>query len=141
MILAARSGEPDDKRLRWIFSLFPALERFWLKAAGTLSGGQKQMLAIARAIIEPKRLLLVDEPSKGLAPAIVDHLGEAFRELKAGRTTILMVEQNIRLALAVGDTVCVMADGRIVHSGTMDELSRDEALQVRLLGLSLEGHR
>ncbi len=141
MLLAARAGEPDDTRLRWVFGLFPALERFWLKNAGTLSGGQKQMLAIARAIIEPRRLIVVDEPSKGLAPAVVDHLAEAFRELKAARTTLLMVEQNIRLARAVGDSVAVMADGRIVHAGTMADLAADEALQTRLLGLSLEQHQ
>jgi branched-chain amino acid transport system ATP-binding protein len=139
-VLAARAGEPDDARLRWIFGMFPALEQFWLKNAGTLSGGQKQMLAIARAIVEPRRLIVVDEPSKGLAPAIVDHLAEAFRELKAAQTTLLMVEQNIHLALAVGDGVAVMADGRVVHSGAMAELAGDEALQTRLLGLSLELH-
>jgi branched-chain amino acid transport system ATP-binding protein len=141
LLLAARSGEPDDTRLRWVFGLFPALEQFWRKNAGTLSGGQKQMLAIARAIVEPRRLIVVDEPSKGLAPAIVDHLADAFRELKAARTTLLMVEQNIRLARAVGDSVAVMADGRIVHTGAMAELAADEALQTRLLGLSLEQHQ
>jgi branched-chain amino acid transport system ATP-binding protein len=141
MLLAARAGEPDDTRLRWVFGLFPALEQFWLKNAGTLSGGQKQMLAIARAIIEPRRLIVVDEPSKGLAPAIVDHLAEAFRELKAARTTLLMVEQNVGLAKAVGDTVAVMADGRVIHAGAMAELAADAALQTRLLGLNLESHQ
>lgn len=141
MLLAARSGEPDDTRLRWVFGLFPALEKFWLKSAGTLSGGQKQMLAIARAIIEPRKLIVVDEPSKGLAPVIVDHLADAFRELKAARTTLLMVEQNVGLAKAVGDTVAVMADGRVIHAGDMAALAADEALQTRLLGLSLESHQ
>ena len=74
MLLAARGGAPDLKRLGWIFGLFPALEKFWDGAAGNLSGGQKQMLAVARAIVEPRRLLLVDEPTKGLAPAIVANM-------------------------------------------------------------------
>ena len=138
LILAARSGAPDPERLRWVFGLFPPLERFWTLPAGVLSGGQKQMLAIARALIEPRRLLLIDEPSKGLAPAVVQQLIQVFRELKAARTTILMVEQNLALAQAVGDRVAVMVDGRIVHSSAMAELAADPATQARLLGFSLE---
>jgi branched-chain amino acid transport system ATP-binding protein len=141
ILLAARSGPPDTARLDWVFGLFPALKQFWLKGAGTLSGGQKQMLAIARAIVEPRRLIVVDEPSKGLAPAIVDLLADAFRQLKAARTTLLMVEQNVGLAKAVGDTVAVMADGRVIHAGAMAHLAADESLQTRLLGLSLESHQ
>jgi branched-chain amino acid transport system ATP-binding protein len=138
LILAARSGAPDPERLRWVFGLFPPLERFWGMPAGVLSGGQKQMLAIARAIIEPRRLLLIDEPSKGLAPAVVQQLIRVFRELKAARTTILMVEQNFALARAIGDRVAVMVDGRVVHSASMAELAADSATQARLLGFSLE---
>ena len=142
MVLAARrarrASELDRDRLTWIFGLFPALQKFWLYPAGKLSGGQKQMLSIARAIIEPRRLILIDEPSKGLAPAIVRNLVEALRALKAQRTTILMVEQNFEVARALGDTVAVMDDGRIVHQGTMQALAADPALQRRLLGLSLE---
>src|SRR5579883_2316607 len=82
LLLAARSGSIDERRLRWIFSLFPALEKFWSLAAGVLSGGQKQMLSIARAIIEPRKLFLIDEPTKGLAPAIITNIIAAFRELK-----------------------------------------------------------
>jgi branched-chain amino acid transport system ATP-binding protein len=141
MLLAARGGAPDDKRLRWIFALFPALEKFWHGAAGNLSGGQKQMLAIARAIVEPRKLLLVDEPTKGLAPAIIGNMIEAFRELKRTDTTILVVEQNFHFASALGDAVAVMDSGRIVHSGRMDALAADPALQAKLLGLSLEAHR
>ena len=141
MRLAARSGDIDDDRLNWIFDLFPALKRFWGLTAGNLSGGQKQMLAVARAIIEPRRLILIDEPSKGLAPAIVDNLIEVFRELKATDTTMLMVEQNFRVATAVGDTVAVMDDGRTVHTGTMDELANDDEMQQKLLGLSLDAHQ
>jgi branched-chain amino acid transport system ATP-binding protein len=141
MLLAARSGAPDDKRLAWIFGLFPALEKFWHALAGNLSGGQKQMLAVARAIVEPRKLILVDEPSKGLAPAIIGNMIEAFRELKRTGTTMLVVEQNFHFAKSLGDTVAVMDSGRIVHTGRMDALAADEALQARLLGLSLEAHQ
>ncbi len=128
-------------RLEWIFGFFPPLRRFWLSRAGSLSGGQKQMLSIARAIIEPRKLLLIDEPTKGLAPAIVMALIECFAEIKRSGATILLVEQNFRVAEAIGDTVAVMDNGRIVHRGEMSELSRDVALQERLLGLSLEAHQ
>jgi branched-chain amino acid transport system ATP-binding protein len=145
MVLAARAArraeELDAARLDWIFGLFPALKKFWLYPAGKLSGGQKQMLAVARAIVEPRALILIDEPSKGLAPAIVQNLISALRELKAQRTTILLVEQNFAMAKALGDRVAVMDDGRIVHSGPMAELAEDEGLQQRLLGLSLAAHQ
>ena len=139
--LAARSGEPETKRLDWIFGLFPAMKTFWNALAGNLSGGQKQMLAIARALVEPRRLLLVDEPTKGLAPAIIANMVEAFRELKRTDTTILVVEQNFNFAHALGDAVAVMDAGRIVHTGRMDALAADSALQTRLLGLSLDSHQ
>ena len=144
MVLAARGArnerELDRGRLEWIFGLFPALKTFWLYPAGKLSGGQKQMLAVARAICEPRALLLIDEPSKGLAPSIIQNLIGAFRELKAQKTTILLVEQNFMMAKALGDQVAVMDNGRVVHSGAMAELSADPSLQQRLLGLSLGTH-
>ncbi|HNU11543.1 MAG TPA: ABC transporter ATP-binding protein, partial [Rubrivivax sp.] len=105
------------------------------------SGGQKQMLAVARAICEPRALILIDEPSKGLAPSIIQNLIGALRELKQQKTTILLVEQNFLMARALGDTVAVMDDGRVVHSGAMAELAEDEGLQQRLLGLSLGAHQ
>jgi branched-chain amino acid transport system ATP-binding protein len=141
LILAARNGPMDTQRLEWIFGFFPALRKFWNYPAGNLSGGQKQMVAIARAIIEPRQLLLVDEPTKGLAPAIIQNLIAAFRELKATDTTILLVEQNFSFVRELGDTVSVMDDGRIVHAGTMQELAEDQQLQQRLLGLSLASHQ
>ena len=106
-----------------------------------LSGGQKQMLSIARAVIEPRDLILVDEPTKGIAPAIIEAMIGAFRELKRGGTTILLVEQNFRFAASLGDGVAVMDDGRIVHAGRMADLAADAALQTRLLGLSLDQHQ
>jgi branched-chain amino acid transport system ATP-binding protein len=145
LLLAARRArtaeEIDTQRLEWIFGLFPALKKFWLYPAGKLSGGQKQMLAVARAIVEPRKLLLIDEPSKGLAPAIIQNMIAALRELKATQTTVLLVEQNFNVARQLGDTVAVMDDGRIVHRGAMTELAQDEALQMRLLGLSLAAHQ
>jgi branched-chain amino acid transport system ATP-binding protein len=141
VLLAARGGAPDQKRLAWVFGLFPALEKFWNGLAGNLSGGQKQMLAIARAIVEPRKLLLVDEPTKGLAPAIIGNMIEAFKELKRTESTILVVEQNFHFASTLGDAVAVMDSGRIVHSGPMDALVADQTLQAKLLGLSLESHQ
>lgn len=138
LLLGARQAAMDPQRLEWIFGFLPALRKFWHYPAGNLSGGQKQMVAIARAIVEPCRLLLVDEPTKGLAPAIVDSLLAAFRELKATGTTILLVEQNVGFVKRLGDRVAVMDDGRIVHAGTMREFAADKPLQARLLGLALE---
>jgi branched-chain amino acid transport system ATP-binding protein len=140
-VLGARSGPLDDARLAWIFGFFPALKKFWLSRAGSLSGGQKQMLSIARAIVEPRELLLIDEPTKGLAPAIVGSLIACLKEIKATGVTMLIVEQNFRVAREVGDDVRVMDNGRIVHRGSMAELANDEGLQNRFLGLSLDSHQ
>ncbi|OYU12598.1 MAG: ABC transporter ATP-binding protein [Comamonadaceae bacterium PBBC1] len=141
MLLAARSAQNasqmDEARLQWIFKLFPAVEKFWNHPAGKLSGGQKQMLAVSRAIVEPRDLLIIDEPSKGLAPAIIQNMIEAFQQLKQSGVTILLVEQNIHFAQQLGDTVAVMDNGRVVHAGRMQALSDDTALQQSLLGLAL----
>ena len=141
MLLAARKAkharDMDEERLQWIFKLFPAVEKFWNHPAGKLSGGQKQMLAVSRAIVEPRRLLIVDEPSKGLAPVMIDNMITAFQQLKASGVTILLVEQNINFAKRLGDRVAVMDDGRVVHAGTMQALAEDEVLQQSLLGLAL----
>ena len=141
LFLAARQGDMDPARVEWICGFFPALKKFWNQPAGTLSGGQKQMVAIARAIVEPRQLLLVDEPTKGLAPAIVQSLIAAFRELKGTETSILLVEQNFNFVKSLGDSVAVMDDGRIVHAGSMAELAEDRNLQQKLLGLSLDAHQ
>ncbi|HET7834248.1 MAG TPA: ABC transporter ATP-binding protein [Variovorax sp.] len=141
MLLAARKAknaeQMDDARLKWIFKLFPAVEKFWNHPAGKLSGGQKQMLAVSRAIVEPRELLVIDEPSKGLAPAIINNMIDAFGELKRSGVTILLVEQNISFAQRLGDQVAVMDNGRVVHSGPMAAFSADERLQQSLLGLAL----
>ncbi|MFM7001381.1 MAG: ABC transporter ATP-binding protein [Limnohabitans sp.] len=141
MLLAARSAkhaaQMDEARLQWIFKLFPAVEKFWNHPAGKLSGGQKQMLAVSRAIVEPRDLLIIDEPSKGLAPAIIQNMIDAFQQLKASGVTILLVEQNIHFAQQLGDSVAVMDNGRVVYAGRMQALAEDTALQQSLLGLAL----
>ena len=141
LILAARSGPPEPQRLDWIFGRFEALKRFWHLPAGNLSGGQKQMLAVARAIVEPRRLLLIDEPTKGLAPAIIANMIAAFRELKDGESTLLVVEQNFAFARRLGDTVAVMDDGKVAHAGSMASFAADDALQQHLLGMGMGEHQ
>ncbi|HWW37055.1 MAG TPA: ABC transporter ATP-binding protein [Xanthobacteraceae bacterium] len=137
MLLAtSRTGFAQDQLDR-VLQSFPALKMKWDSPAGSLSGGQKQMLAIGRAIIEPRRLLLIDEPTKGLSPAMVDQLVAALLRLKRENTTILLVEQNFRVAEAVGDDVAVMDEGRIIHAGEMAALATNHGLQHRLLGLSV----
>ncbi len=141
MLLAARqssrASQMDPDRLAWIYAMFPAVEKFWHHPAGKLSGGQKQMLAVARAMVEPRDLLIVDEPSKGLAPAIVQNMIDAFQKMKASGVSILLVEQNIHFAQKLGDSVAVMDNGRVIHAGSMAALSADPALQQSLLGLAL----
>lgn len=139
MRLASHTGDFDTGRLQRIYDLFPAMKTFWNKPAWALSGGQKQMLAISRAIIEERDLILIDEPTKGLAPAIIRAMMEAFREI-ASDCTILLVEQNFMFASSLGSGVSVIDDGRIVHSGQMAELVDDSDLQGRLLSLSLDAH-
>ena len=125
---------PSRARLARVIGLFPDLDRFRAARAGTLSGGQKQMLAIARAFINPTRLLLIDEPSKGLAPIIVEHLIEALAAMKR-HATVLLVEQNFAMASRVGDDCYVMDDGRTVHHGSMAALAADHALKKTYLGV------
>ena len=137
MRLATNDGSFDAERLKRIHAIFPAMVQFWTKPAHALSGGQKQMLAVSRAIIEKRDLILIDEPTKGLAPSIIRNMIAAFREI-AAETTILLVEQNFHFAKALGQTVAVIDDGRIVHRGTMAELADDAALQSRFLSLSVE---
>lgn len=141
MLLATTAGRFDTARLDEVFGFFPILKTKWNDRAGLMSGGQKQMLAVARAIVEERRLLVVDEPTKGLAPAIIDQLIACFLKLKASGASLLLVEQNFHMARSVGDSVAVMDDGRIVHRGAMADLAADETLQTRLLGLNLGSHQ
>ncbi len=141
MLLASGPAGLNAARLDVVFALFPVLKQKWHDAAGGLSGGQKQMLAISRAMAEERRLMIVDEPTKGLAPAVIEHLIGGFQTLKQSRTTVLLVEQNFHMARSLGDGVAVMDGGTVIHAGAMAALAADEALQERLLGLSLAEHQ
>ena len=123
------------RRLEQVLSMFAALKKFWKSKAGTLSGGQKQMLAIARAIVNDTSLLLIDEPSKGLAPIIVDMVIDSINQIKE-RSVVVLVEQNFYMASSVGDDYFILDDGRVVHSGRVEELVQNEELQSRYLGIS-----
>lgn len=135
--LAARTKAATRSRLEQIYALFPALLKLSNRSAGLLSGGQKQMLSIAKAMVEPKRLILVDEPTKGLAPSVVADLAGAFRELVAQGTTILLVEQNFSFATSLAEDATVIESGRTSWQGKMADIARDEDLKRQLLGVAL----
>ncbi|MFZ5816115.1 MAG: ABC transporter ATP-binding protein [Bacillota bacterium] len=138
LLLAERKKGQLAAHKELILDLFPDLGRFWQQKGGRLSGGQQQMLAVSRALVAENRLLLIDEPSKGLAPIVVEHLAQAFNELKK-HTTIVLVEQNFWLASATGDHYCILDDGLVAHSGLMADLIKDEQLQATYLGVSTKG--
>lgn len=127
-------NEQAHARLEMVFELFPDLKNFWHSKAGLLSGGQKQMLAIARAFVNDHRILLIDEPSKGLAPIIVEQLGESLLQIKE-KTTVILVEQNFHLASMVGWDYFILDDGRVVHQGVMENLVDDQELKQKYLGI------
>ena len=133
LLLGARA---DGFTLERIFELFPRLGERQAQAGGTLSGGEQQMLAIGRALLTNGRMLLLDEPSEGLAPLIVREIGRIVRALKDERLSILLVEQNYHLALQVADRVYVMNKGQIVYEGTPASLGADEDVKRRYLGVA-----
>ena len=130
-----RRGERLDAELAWIYELFPALAARRRVSAGTLSGGEQQMLAIGRALMAKPRLLLLDEPSMGLAPILVEQILDVVRSLKQGGLTVLLVEQNARAALAIADRGYVVETGRIATSGSADELLADDRVRAAYLGV------
>lgn len=130
--LAARDPDPDYDL---VHQLFPELHQRRRQPAGTLSGGQQQMLSLARALLNRNRLLIVDEPTKGLAPRVVSELAEAL-ERAAEVAPILLVEQNLGLVARLADGVVVMAEGKVVHTGPGRELFADPERTRSLLGVS-----
>lgn len=122
-------------RLDWILDLFPDLKTYWKKRGGNLSGGQKQMLAISRAYVNNSKLLLIDEPSKGLAPIMVEKVMHSIEQMKK-ETTIILVEQNFYMASTIGDCFYILDDGRTVHNGLMEELKENTELRKHYLGIA-----
>ena len=138
-LLVARQTRPDAARpwtLERVFELFPPLAARQRQAAGSLSGGEQQMLAIARALMGNPHVLLMDEPSEGLAPAIVAELGRTIAQLKQEGQSILLVEQNVKLAFALADDVVMLNTGRVVYSGAAAQARDDHTLISQHLGVS-----
>ena len=123
-----------DKDLHWVYDLFPRLkERSW-QVAGTLSGGEQQMLAVGRALMSRPKIMMMDEPSLGLAPIVVQGIFDIIREINRQGVTILLIEQNANMALKVADQAYVMETGRITRQGTGQELLNDEGIKEAYLG-------
>ena len=118
-----------------VCALFPSLAAMRDRPGGRMSGGEQQMLAIGRTLMGNPRLLLLDEPSEGLAPVVTERMAAAVRELKAGGLSILLSEQNLRFARAVGDSAAIIEGGRIRWRGALDSLRRDEETQARYLSV------
>ena len=130
-----RTGKPEiAKDIQWVYSLFPRLqERSW-QLAGTLSGGEQQMLAVGRALMSRPKLLLLDEPSLGLAPLVVQDIFTIIREINRQGITVLLIEQNANMALKIADLAYVLETGRITLSGTGAELLANEKVKEAYLG-------
>jgi len=134
--IAERKNGDLDRKADFIFGLFPDLKRLYKLPGNHLSGGQQQMLAVARALVADNKLLLIDEPSEGLAPVLIEQMMEAIRELSA-TTTVLLVEQNFLMASRLAQDYYIIDDGKSVHQGEMADLIHDEALIHQYLGASV----
>jgi branched-chain amino acid transport system ATP-binding protein len=135
-LMMARYGNPNGNGLGRVFELFPVLERRKAQTAGTLSGGEQQMLSLARAIVTDPRLLMIDELSLGLAPRLVQQLFDDVRAIREAGTTILLVEQYVRHALRLADIVVILHKGKVRFIGEPGELEHDETLVESYLGTS-----
>ena len=132
--LAERPGK--EHRYDLVYDLFPDLKPRGGQTAGTLSGGQQQMLSLARALLNPNHLLLIDEPTKGLAPIVIEHVVEALTRATS-ETTVLLVEQNLSVAAHLASTAVVLDHGQVVFDGAMSNLAADHALAGRYLGVEV----
>ena len=141
LTVAARSADGDGAGEPWdldrIWAMFPRLQERRDQEAGQLSGGEQQILAIARALMTRPTLLIMDEPSEGLAPMILESVGEQLRQLKGGALSMLLVEQNYSLAIALADLVYVLEKGEVVFRGKPGELDGDEEVKRRYLGVGV----
>ena len=129
----ARKKIPET--LRWVFELFPRLEERKSQPAGTLSGGEQQMVTVGRGLMSVPQLLLVDEPSMGLAPLLVAELFRTIRKINQEGVTVFLVEQNARLAMEVSDRTYVLENGRVVREGRSNELVKDDTIRKAYLGI------
>jgi branched-chain amino acid transport system ATP-binding protein len=133
--LTALRSRPSETKLDHVYDLFPILKERSAQFAGSLSGGQQQMLAIGRALMGAPKVLLLDEPSLGLAPVIISQVFAALRTLKSRGMTILLIEQNAHLALELSDRAYILDQGRIVQSGASKALAEDDAVVSHYLGV------
>lgn len=124
-----------EKNLEYVYALFPILKKRWKQSGGTLSGGEQQMLAIGRGLMSNPKMLMLDEPSLGLMPKLVDEMLEAVAKLKEEGKTILLVEQNVREALEMADRGYVLQTGRTIHQGTGKDLLETDIVKKAFLGL------
>lgn len=136
--LSARRARTDSPRwtLERVFAAFPRLAERRRHLGGQLSGGEQQMVAVSRALLTDPELVILDEPSDGLAPAVVDQIGEVLRELRVDGVTVLLIEQDLHLAFAVCDDVAVMEKGAVVHSSATTDFRQDRETAHRLLGVA-----
>lgn len=132
-----KDAEINDD-IKKVFKRFPILDERSYQLGGTLSGGQQQMLAIGRALMARPKLLLLDEPSMGLAPLVVNEIFEVIKEISAEGTTVLLVEQNVRQALKIADYAYVLETGKIVLSGPAEEIRHDPRVMEAYLGGKVE---
>jgi branched-chain amino acid transport system ATP-binding protein len=135
LVLGCYPNRADRERLELVYDLFPRLKERQRQQAGTLSGGEQQMLAVGRALMARPRLLMLDEPTTGLAPIIAQAAFEAFEELKKAGMTLLIAEQQVPLALSVADRGYVLENGRIGLEGSSDELERNPEVRRAYLGV------
>ena len=129
-----RNKAEADETIEKVYEQFPRLKERFRQIAGTLSGGEQQMLAMGRALMSKPKLIMLDEPSMGLAPILVQQIFDIIESLNKDGTTILLVEQNAQMALSIADRAYVLETGRIVNSGTGDSLLHDDSVRRAYLG-------